>query len=130
MESGPGDWMSNPGANSLADFDPIASGKLSLIHSDENTLVLKTHLPTSQFLVIIDSYNSDWHAFINGHQARLFRANVAFKGLWIPSGDSNVVLRFSTPKRYFFHLSLIILFAGTFLYFLMLLRRKEPQAHV
>ena len=108
-----------------ADIDPIASGKLSVLYSDVNTWVLKTHLTSSRFLVINDNYNSDWHAFINGHQARLLRANVSFKGLWVPSGESIIVLRFSNPLRYMLHFALIALFAGTFLYLLVLLKKKK-----
>jgi len=100
----------------------LASGKLSILSSDANTLKIKTHLSNSQFLVINDNYNSDWHVFINGHPVRLLRANVSFKGLWIPSGDSTIVLRFLNPMRYVLHWALIILFLGAFLYLLVLLK--------
>jgi hypothetical protein len=126
-ESKPGDWLSNPQASQQADTDPIASGKLTVLHADANTWKFKAHLPISQFLVVNDNYNSHWHAFINGQPVHLFRANASFKGLWVPSGESNIVLRFSSPKRYIFHISLIILFAGTFLYLLVLLKKEAKQ---
>jgi hypothetical protein len=130
-ESQPDDWRKNQGAGPRADINPGLSGKLSVVHADANTRVIKTHLPDSQFLVVNDSYNTGWHAFINGHPSRLLRANVAFKGLWAPAGDSTIVLRFSTPGRYLFHLALIILFAGTFLCFLVLLKNeKGPKTYV
>jgi uncharacterized membrane protein YfhO len=116
------DWKSDPHVSPQADSDPVLSGKLSVSSFDANTWKIKTHLPNSEFLVVNDNYNSDWHAFINGHPARLLRANVSFKGLWVPSGDSTIVLRFSTPTRYMLHFALIILFAGTFLYLLVLLK--------
>ena len=122
FESMPSDWLSNPVAGSQAEDNPVASSKVSILSSDANTLKIKTHLSNSQFLVINDNYNSDWHVFINGHPARLLRANVSFKGLWIPSGDSTIVLRFLNPMRYVLHWALIILFLGAFLYLLVLLK--------
>jgi len=122
FESIPSDWLINPLARPQAEDNPLASGKLSILSSDANTLKIKTHLSNSQFLVINDNYNSEWHVFINGHPARLLRANVSFKGLWIPAGDSSIVLRFLNPMRYALHWGLIILFLGTFLYLLVLLK--------
>jgi hypothetical protein len=124
-ESEPGDWRKSPDAGGQADMDPASSGKLSITHSDVNTWILKTRLPYSQFLVINDNYNTDWHALINGHPARLLRANVSFKGLWVPSGESRIVLRYSNPRRYALHFLLILLFAGTFLYLLSLLKKHH-----
>jgi len=122
-ESGSGDWRRNPVAGPQADIDPVASRKLTVLASDTNTWVLKAHLSESQFLVINDNYDKDWHAFINGRQARLIRANFSFKGLWVPSGESRIVLRFSTPGRYMFHFGLMAFFAGTFIYLLVLLKK-------
>jgi len=124
FESGPFEWRKAPYSAPQADIDPMTSGKLTLLGSDANTWKLKMHLAYSQFLVINDNYTVDWHAFINGHPAHLLRANVSFKGLWVPAGDSVVLLCYSTPMHYFFHFSLIVLFAGTFLYLLALLQRR------
>jgi len=124
-ESAPQDWKSDQEAASQAELDPVSAGELSIVRRDANTWVLKAHLPNSRFLVINDNYNSGWHAFINGHPCRLFRANVSFKGLWVPSGESSIVLRFASPQRYLLHFALTAFFAGIFLYLLMLLRKEK-----
>jgi len=126
-ESTPGNWVSKQSASLHADNDPITSGKVSVVSFDANTWVLRTHLADNQFLVINDNYNLGWHAFINGHPTRLFRANFSFKGVWVPAGDSKIVLRFSDPKEYIFRFFLIGLFAGTFLYLLVLLKRNRTS---
>jgi hypothetical protein len=123
LESKDEDWRK--GYDAPVDLDPVASGALSLGHSDSNTWILKSHLSRSRFLVLNDNYSRDWHAFINGHEAHIFRANVSFKGLWVPAGDSDILLRFSTPKTYALHFALIAFFAGTFSYLLMLLKKEE-----
>lgn len=123
FDSGSGDWRRDPQALQQAQINPLSSGELSVISADANTWILKAHLSKSRFLVINDNFNSGWHAFINGQHVRLFRANVAFKGLWVPSGDSRVIIRFSNPLRYFFHYVMIALFAGVFIYFLLLYKK-------
>jgi uncharacterized membrane protein YfhO len=124
-ESGPADWKKNNDTALQADLDPVSLGELSVSQADVNTLKLTAHLNNSQFLVINDNYNTQWHALINGRQARLLRANFAFKGLWVPAGDSNIVLHFSNPKRYMLHFGLMVLFGGVFLYLLVLLKKEQ-----
>ncbi len=110
------DWVIDPQAASQADADPLHSGQLSILHQDTNTWILKSHLSKSKFLVIKDNYHSQWHALINGQAAPVLRADVSFIGLWLPAGASDIVVRFASPGRYFFHMALVLLFAGTFLY--------------
>ncbi len=122
-ESVPGDWRRDENAGLHAELDPLSTGELSVLPADVNTVKLRAHLDKSRFLVINDNYNSGWQAYINGQKARLLRTNFSFKGLWVPSGDSSIVLHFSNTRRYLLHFALIILFAGVFIYLLMLLRR-------
>jgi hypothetical protein len=130
FETSADDWKSDSFVQNGVDVDPLHSGKLTVLRSDANTWVLRARFPDRKFLVINDNFNSDWNAFINGQRVRFLRANVAFKGLWVPAGDSEIVVRFSSPWHYFLHVTLIGLFAGTFLSLLMLLRRKEhPKAY-
>jgi len=125
FESTQNDWAYNQYAQGQADTNPVASGELSVVRSDANSWTLKLHLQQSRFLVINDNYNTAWHAFINGKEARLLRANAAFKGLWVPSGESTVFLRYSSPRRYVFHLALIALFVAVFVCLLVFLKKKK-----
>ena len=122
-ESKAEDWKSNTTSDHQADLDGVSSGELSLVSRDANTLLLRTHLFARRFLVINDNYNTHWHAFINGQETGLFRANIAFKGLWVPAGDSRLLLRFETPGRYFVHITLITVFVAVFVWMLFLLGR-------
>ena len=92
-----GDWRSDPDAGPRQMLTRSSSGNYRFYVLMPIPWYLKTHLSRSQFLVINDNYNSDWHAFINGHQVRLLRANVSFKGLWVPSGESSDRSSFFKP---------------------------------
>ncbi|MDE2027917.1 MAG: hypothetical protein KGK03_05545 [Candidatus Omnitrophica bacterium] len=126
FESTAKDWQSKPGVLPEADIHPLKSGKLLLVHADANTWRLKARLPYRQFLVINDNYDTRWHATINGRPAHLYRANVAFKGLWLPAGQSDILLRFADPWNYVFRWALIVIFAAVFLSLLALLTREKP----
>jgi hypothetical protein len=61
---------------------------------DVNGLALLTNYPEDQFLVYTDSYDPAWQVFINGRRARLYKANWAFKGIWLPRGHNYVELHY------------------------------------
>jgi uncharacterized membrane protein YfhO len=48
----------------------------------------------SAFLVAADAWYPGWEAAIDGQAARLYIADVAFRGLTVPAGDHLVEMRF------------------------------------
>ena len=93
---------------------------VKILAYDFNVFKLRTNLDKEKFLVYIDSYHSEWQVFLDGKKIPLYRANLAFKGAWIPSGDHVVEFRFGTPMRYFRNYFLLFLFYGVFGYLLYL----------
>ncbi len=77
---------------------------------DVNHLRFRTDLPARKFLVYNDSYHKDWQAFIDGKRVPLYRANAAFKGMWVPAGKHEIFMRFRPLWRYAFMYGLIGLF--------------------
>jgi hypothetical protein len=45
-------------------------------------------------LVLLDSYASGWRAYLDGKQARIYPANLAFRGLPVPPGTHVVAFRY------------------------------------
>jgi hypothetical protein len=45
-------------------------------------------------LVLSDAYSDDWHASVDGQPATLYRANYAFRGVWLPPGEHTVVFSY------------------------------------
>ena len=73
---------------------------LKVLFFDANTLRLQTFLDRPRFLLWANGYHPGWNVYIDGHKSRLLRADYAFKGVWIPSGEHKIVFRFATPMRY------------------------------
>lgn len=68
--------------------------EFKITHFDVNSLKFETHFKADKFLVYADSFHSGWKVFINGKSGRVYQANVAFKGIWLPPGPVNVVLKY------------------------------------
>ena len=94
------------------------STSVQIIDYDINFIKLKTNFKSKMFLVYNDSYHSRWRAFINGQGAKLYRTNIAFKGLWIPKGENIVYLRYGSLGRYLLNFFFLGLFYGVFIWLL------------
>jgi len=86
------------------------SPSVRLLDFDINFIKLKTNFDSQKFLVYNDNFYTGWQAFINGKKTRLWRANIAFKGLWVPPGENIVTLRFGARWQYFLKYFLIGIF--------------------
>lgn len=96
----------------------IVSGNgpnFKVLHFDANSIKIKTHFDSKKFLVYNDSFYEGWRAFINGKEAKLYRANYAFKGLWVPAGESIIVLRFGSWWPYALNYLLVGVFNIVFI---------------
>ncbi len=96
------------------------SDDFEILKYDVNQIKVKTNFSQRKFLVYSDSYHSKWKAFINGKKVDLVRANIGFKGLWIPAGENMVYLRYGTRFVYYLNWSLMGLFYGLFGYLILL----------
>ena len=111
--------------NYLSEFTEVYhvtkdSPDVQVISSDVNFVKLKTKFSQAKFLVYNDAYHSNWQAFIQGKKVKLYRANVAFKGLWVPSGEAEIYFRFGAPWQYALKYFLFMVFNGTFGFFIFL----------
>lgn len=85
---------------------------LRVLKYDPNSIVISTDLPSRKFLVYHDGYYPGWRAYIDGKPAPLFRANTAFKGLWLPPGRHETEFRYDKGWPAVLEILLIAIFAG------------------
>jgi len=69
--------------------------QFSVVSFNANSVKVKTNFDKNKFLVYNDSYLPDWRVFVNGKKQRVFRSNVAFKGVVLPAGENIVEFRFN-----------------------------------
>lgn len=104
--------LSNQVENINAEATYIAedSQELKVLKVNANGVKVKTDFDFPRFLVFNDSYHSRWKVFVNGQEAKLWRANIAFKGLWVPAGENIVYFRFGENGQYVLNLCFFIIF--------------------
>ncbi len=104
------------------------SKQFQVLDYDMNSIKVKTNFDTPKFLVYNDSFHSRWQAFMDGKPVDLWRANMAFKGLWVPAGEHTVFLRYGSVARYGFKWGMMVLFVGTFGWLIWLIRRRDTKS--
>ena len=91
------------------------SPETQVIFFDANSLRLKTQLSKPQYLVYHDHYENNWRAFVDGKNASLERAHIAFKGLWVPAGSHEIYFHYGDLGQYVLKYALMILFGIVFI---------------
>jgi hypothetical protein len=75
------------------DVAPDAAARVRVISYEPSAIRLETESSGPAFLVAADSYYPGWQASIDGHPARIYPADVAFRGASIPPGKHAVEFR-------------------------------------
>lgn len=114
-----------PEAEKAADQFLIVTGNskvFEVLDYHANAVSFRTHFRSPKFLVYHDNFHSGWRGTINGQPLKIYRANLSFKGMWLPAGKNIVELRFEDRRKYFFNFSLLGLFAAVFVWLIVLWR--------
>jgi hypothetical protein len=85
-----------------------------LLSIDSNTVKFRTNFPAPKFLVYTDNFQSNWQGRINDRPAKIYKTNLAFKGLWLEPGEQTVVLRFGKDSDYLLNGLLFVVFYAMF----------------
>ncbi|MDO5296864.1 MAG: YfhO family protein [bacterium] len=92
---------------------PADIGKVIVEKSTNNTLSLTTQCDQDAYLVISQSYDSNWQASVDGQPAFISLTNLNMQSLPVPKGKHRVELRYVSPafeKGWKISLAALILF--------------------
>ncbi|MEW5895559.1 MAG: hypothetical protein AB1650_07380 [Candidatus Omnitrophota bacterium] len=67
---------------------------VNVISDRPNQLKVETFFDQPKLLVFNDTFSPHWKADIDGVSTRVYKANLAFKGVYVPDGKHTVTLRF------------------------------------
>ena len=71
-----------------------SGGNIEFIDYDETFISLRVNAPEAAHLVLKDAFYPGWEALVNNAAAPIYRANLLFRAIPLPAGESVVVLRF------------------------------------
>ena len=83
---------------------------------DYNSLNMRATIKKPGILYWADGYDNNWHAYINRKEVPIYRANINFKAINIPAGNSNISF---TYKPFLFMIGLYM-FYGAFIISILL----------
>ena len=104
------------------------SDKFRMVKFSSNAITFETNYETDKFLVYNDNFHSEWRGSINKVQVPVYKANLSFKGIWVPAGKSIVSFNFGSPARHWINGILLCVFYGTFIYFSFLVSRAKNES--
>jgi hypothetical protein len=106
---------------------PAAPEPVPVVTYAPNRAEVHASVAAPAVLMLSDAYSDDWRATVDGQPATLYRANYAFRGIWLPPGDHTVV--FSYRPRAFLIGGTIsrVALLGLGTYGVLHWRRRPPQ---
>jgi hypothetical protein len=74
------------------------TGTVETIEHGYDRIVLKVNSPSACLLYLAESYHPFWRAAVDGEAAKVYRANLAMRAVYIPAGEHEMVMSYhSTP---------------------------------
>ena len=70
---------------------PAAPEPVPMVTYAPNRAEVRASVAAPAVLMLSDAYSNDWNVTVDGLPATLYRANYAFRGVWLPPGEHTVV---------------------------------------
>lgn len=68
------------------------AGKVESFHREPNSVTLQVELPQPGYVVLLDRFDPNWHATVDGREVPILRANLLFRA--VPAGAGRHTVRF------------------------------------
>ena len=102
-------------------------GKVEDINISSNRIEINTNSDKDGLLFISDTYDPGWRVKIDGQDSEVIIADGAFKSVFVPAGEHQVVFRYK-PKSFVYGLILssisLVILVSSYLYFSLLSRKN------
>jgi len=84
-----GDAGLKPGATAAVSGSAPA-GQVEIVHRDPNSVTLRARLTRPAYVVLLDRYEPNWHATLDGRAAPVRRANQIFRAVYAEAGTHEI----------------------------------------
>lgn len=117
-----------PIADTYAQIEYLNNGDSFNITFEGNTMLGDISASRDELLYIAVPYSIGWKAYIDGQEAPIYRTNLAFMGIDLPSGNHSIYFEYEVP---YFKLGIITCAFGIVLTVVieLLRRRNENSIH-
>ena len=80
----------DPGASPAVQGSGLA-GRVEITDRQPNRVTLTAHLSRPGYVVLLDRYDSNWHAELDGREAQVLRANQLFRAVYAEPGQHVII---------------------------------------
>jgi hypothetical protein len=103
-----------------------AKGQLSDLKVAFNGFDVNSQIESEGLVFLNQNYNQNWHAFVDGQETKVLKANISMMGIFLPEGEHQITLKYSSRKiEIAFMISMITLFGGLLIIAVQALNQKE-----
>ena len=85
------------GAAETRTLEDASGGQVEVVSYDSSRIALRVNATAPAYLVLKEAFYPGWEATVNDRPAPILRANLLFRALPVPAGESAVVFRFDPP---------------------------------
>jgi hypothetical protein len=71
-----------------------SAGQVEIVHRDPNSITLRAQLSRPGYIVLLDRYDPNWQATLDGREARVWRANQIFRAVYVQEGKHDIVFHY------------------------------------
>ncbi len=71
----------------------LSVGFAKIIKYAPNEIQIETENQNDGFMILTDSYYPSWHAMINNHEVKIYRADYNFRGILVPPGKQVIIFK-------------------------------------
>jgi len=75
-------------------LQPATKSQAKIVDYTTNKVVLSTESDADQLLFLSDSDYPGWQAFVDGQKTIIYRADYAFRAVFVPAGQHQVLFRY------------------------------------
>ena len=87
-------------------------GKVKINNYNDNNLTLETDNTEDRFLVLADTYDPGWQAYLDNQETKIYEVNGALRGIIVPKGNHQIkMVYWPTSVDWGIKISLISLFS-------------------
>jgi hypothetical protein len=86
-----------PGSAPAVSGAEITPGQVEIVHREPNSVTLEAQLARPAYVVLLDRYDPNWQATIDGQPAPVLRANQLFRAVYAGAGQHQI--RFDYHQR-------------------------------
>ncbi len=121
-----GDQVIIHGDDNLEALALDSAGQVDILEYADTRLLITVDSPAPAYLILRDAYYPGWTASVNGQSTPILRANVVFRALRVPAGQSRVVFAFEPQLWRLAFAGGLLLWGAALSLLVMLARRAEP----